>query len=128
MRRQHAMNGKRMLSILLAAALCFSLAVGVFADEEDPLVICLDPGHGARDSGAVATYDGIEYQEADLVLRIALYLRAELETYENVKVFATEKSHGAITLQCADGEISLTELQLPGKKRMAAKALLNGLR
>lgn len=83
------MNSKRMLSILLAAALCFSLAAGVFADEEDPLVICLDPGHGARDSGAVATYDGVEYQEADLVLRIALYLRAELETYENVKVIMT---------------------------------------
>ena len=49
-------------------------------------------------------------------------------TYENVKVFATEKGHGPISLQCADGEISLTELQLPGKKRMAAKALLNGLR
>ena len=53
------------------------------------LVICLDPGHGARDSGAVATYDGVEYQEADLVLKIALYLRAELETYENVKVIMT---------------------------------------
>ena len=49
-------------------------------------------------------------------------------TYENVKVFATEKGHGPISLQCADGEISLMELQLPGKKRMAAKALLNGLR
>ena len=49
-------------------------------------------------------------------------------TYENVKVFATEKGNGPISLQCADGEISLTELQLPGKKRMAAKALLNGLR
>ena len=49
-------------------------------------------------------------------------------TYENVKVFATEKGHGLINLQCADGEISLTELQLPGKKRMQAKALLNGLR
>lgn len=48
--------------------------------------------------------------------------------YENVKVFATEKGHGPISLQCADGEISLTELQLPGKKRMPAKALLNGLR
>ena len=48
-------------------------------------------------------------------------------TYENVKVFATEKGHGPISLQCADGEISLTELQLPGKKRMAAKDLLNGL-
>ena len=49
-------------------------------------------------------------------------------TYENVKVFATQKGKGAISLQCADGEISLTELQLPGKRRMAAKDLLNGLR
>jgi len=48
--------------------------------------------------------------------------------YENVKVFATQKGKGAISLQCADGEISLTELQLPGKRRMAAKDLLNGLR
>lgn len=48
-------------------------------------------------------------------------------TYENVKIFATQKGKGAISLQCADGEISLTELQLPGKKRMNAKDLLNGL-
>ena len=48
-------------------------------------------------------------------------------TYENVKVFATQPSHGLINLSCADGEISLTELQLPGKKRMDAKSLLNGL-
>lgn len=47
--------------------------------------------------------------------------------YENVKVFVTQKGSGAISLQCADGEISLTELQLPGKKRMNAKDLLNGL-
>ena len=47
--------------------------------------------------------------------------------YENVKVFATQKGSGAISLQCADGEISLTELQLPGKKRMNAKDMLNGL-
>ena len=47
--------------------------------------------------------------------------------YENVKVFATQKGSGAISLQCADGEISLTELQFPGKKRMNAKDLLNGL-
>jgi len=49
-------------------------------------------------------------------------------TYENVKVFATEQGDGPITLRCADGLISLTELQLPGKKRMKAKDLLNGLR
>ena len=87
--RHHNMKGKRILSALLTAALCFSLVTGVFAAEEDSLVICLDPGHGARDSGAVSTYDGVEYQEADLVLRIALYLRAELENYENVKVIMT---------------------------------------
>ena len=75
--------------MLLAAVLCFTLASGAFAVDEEPLVICLDPGHGARDSGAVATYDGVEYQEADLVLKIAMYLRAELETYENVKVIMT---------------------------------------
>jgi methionyl-tRNA formyltransferase len=28
---------------------------------------------------------------------------------------------------CADGAIALTELQLPGKKRMPVAALLNGL-
>lgn len=49
-------------------------------------------------------------------------------TYDNVKVFATQPGHGLINLTCADGEISLTELQLPGKKRMDAKSLLNGLR
>ena len=83
------MNGKRILSLLLAAVLIFSLSPAAFAAEEESLVICLDPGHGARDSGAVATYDGVEYQEADLVLKIAQYLRAELETYDNVKVIMT---------------------------------------
>ena len=87
--RREIMNGKRIFSVLLIAILCFSFASAAFAAEEEPLVICLDPGHGARDSGAVATYDGVEYQEADLVLKIALYLRAELETYENVKVIMT---------------------------------------
>lgn len=84
---------KRLLSLLLAAVLCVSLCASAFADEptaeSKPLVICLDPGHGARDSGAVSTYDGVEYQEADLVLKIGLYLRDELETYENVKVIMT---------------------------------------
>lgn len=48
-------------------------------------------------------------------------------TYENVKVFEAQRGKGPITLECADGPISLTSLQLPGKKRMDAKSLLNGL-
>mgnify|MGYP003309015480 FL=1 len=65
--------------------------------------------------------------------------------YENVKVFRvtpyptlnsklsnqTASLHfklSTLNFPCADGYISIDELQLPGKKRMDAKALLNGLR
>lgn len=50
------------------------------------------------------------------------------QEYENVKVYAVRKGEGAITMDCGDGKISIEELQLPGKKRMDAKSLLNGLR
>lgn len=55
-------------------------------------------------------------------------LTIDHKTYNGVKIYAVAKGQGAITLQCADGPISVLELQLPGKKRMDAKALLNGLR
>jgi methionyl-tRNA formyltransferase len=35
---------------------------------------------------------------------------------------------GHIIIPCADGYVDLLELQLPGKKRMDAAALLNGLK
>ncbi|MGN1240405.1 MAG: methionyl-tRNA formyltransferase, partial [Paludibacteraceae bacterium] len=59
------------------------------------------------------------------------------QTYENVKVFAAEPGTGSqeqgqkghILIPCGDGNyIDLLELQLPGKKRMDAKSLLNGLK
>ncbi|MBQ9427515.1 MAG: methionyl-tRNA formyltransferase [Paludibacteraceae bacterium] len=46
---------------------------------------------------------------------------------ENVKVFRTHLGEGLITLRCADGPLSIDELQIPGKKRMDARSLLNGL-
>ena len=79
--RREIMNGKRIFSVLLIAILCFSFASAAFAAEEEPLVICLDPGHGARDSGAVAAYDGVEHQGAELVLRVGLERRGALGTY-----------------------------------------------
>ena len=39
---------------------------------------------------------------------------------------AEQKGH--IIVPCADGYIDILELQLPGKKRMDAAALLNGIR
>lgn len=49
------------------------------------------------------------------------------QVYENVKIYRVSLGKGPITAVCADGEISIDELQLPGKKRMDAKSLLNGL-
>ncbi len=46
---------------------------------------------------------------------------------ENVKVFRAHQGEGLITLRCADGPLSIDELQIPGKKRMDARSLLNGL-
>lgn len=54
-----------------------------------------------------------------------LTIRGQL--YENVKVFRAEKGDGPVTVPCADGTVSIAELQLPGKKRMDAKSLLNGI-
>ena len=54
--------------------------------------------------------------------------------YENVKVYQVEytatkgNEDKEIVVPCADGYVRLLELQLPGKKRMDAKALLNGLK
>lgn len=47
---------------------------------------------------------------------------------ENVKVYKVSAGQGPISVPCADGYVSIDELQIPGKKRMNAKSLLNGFR
>ena len=90
---------KRILSIFLslvltAALLCPAAAAANETDGNDTdwLYITLDPGHGGNgagkvDSGAVSSAYG--YHEADLVLKIGLYLKQELETYRHVHVDMT---------------------------------------
>ena len=48
-------------------------------------IIVLDPGHGGSDPGA--SYNGV--YEKNVNLKIAQYVKAELETYSNVKVIMT---------------------------------------
>ncbi len=96
---------KRFLSTILAVVFCFSLGVGAFAagTAEDGqyvssagwVFITIDPGHGGADTGAIATYNGRQYAERDLVMKIALYLKEELETYRNVSVAMTRTSNAA---------------------------------
>ena len=79
---------KRIISVLLAAAMLISLLCTVaLADDErnitpssDWTVITIDPGHGGNGGGAY-TWNGHKYVETELVLKIAYYLKAELEQY-----------------------------------------------
>ena len=90
---------KRILSLFLMLVLTAALLSPAAAaanetagKDSDWLYITLDPGHGGdgaggNDPGAVNEKYG--YQEADLVLKIGLYLKEELETYRNVHVDMT---------------------------------------
>ena len=62
------------------------------AKDRDWVYITLDPGHGGDGAGGNdpgADNEKYGYQEADLVLKIGLYLKEELETYRNVHVDMT---------------------------------------
>ena len=83
------------LTLVLTAALLSPAAAAAnetAGKDSDWLYITLDPGHGGdgaggNDPGAISGTYG--YQEADLVLKIGLYLKEELETYRNVHVDMT---------------------------------------
>lgn len=70
----------------LVAPIGAKASEGSFETEDDPIVICIDPGHGGDADGAKYEYDGRMVLEKDLNLSIALALRDELETYDNVRV------------------------------------------
>ena len=60
------------------------------------LTVVLDPGHGGDQSGAAR--DGESVEEKTLNLKIARYLKEELETYENVTVYLTRKDDSDVDL------------------------------
>ena len=57
-------------------------------DSAGDVVVIVDAGHGGRDVGASSSYDN----ESILNWNIALALKAELETYNGVKVYLTRGS------------------------------------
>lgn len=67
-------------------AVCLGNKTDVQAKEK-PFVIVLDPGHGGSQSGAARDNETIE--EKSLNLKIARYLKEELESYKKVKVYLT---------------------------------------
>lgn len=74
------------------------MVIPVRAAKKDSIVIELDPGHGGKDSGAVAEWFGDTVYEKNLNLTIATYLKEELEQYEGVTVKMTRTDDSTVSL------------------------------
>lgn len=73
-----------LLFFMITAVSILSLTA---AAKAKTITIVLDPGHGGDQSGAAR--DGERVEEKTLNLKIAQYLKKELESYEDVKVYLT---------------------------------------
>jgi N-acetylmuramoyl-L-alanine amidase len=82
----------RLPLILVALLLSFALSPRVLSS--GPL-ICLDPGHGGDDPGAV----GCDLEEADVVLDVGLRLQALIEADPDLSVIMTRMSDMTVSLQ-----------------------------
>ena len=61
----------------------------------EPVVVVIDPGHGGDNLGT----DYLPIPEKDYDLTVALYMKAYLEQYQNVKVYLTRTSDVALSLK-----------------------------
>lgn len=90
-----------LLSMIFGIGVSFFHTVSVRAkacsDVKRKLTVVLDPGHGGRQSGAAR--DNEQTEEKTLNLKIAKYLKTELERYENVEVFMTRTGDFDVELE-----------------------------
>ena len=78
-------------AVVLGICPAAEISAGSFRTGDKPLVICIDPGHGGDDEGAIYKHDGVEVMEKDINLSIANAIRDELLKYENVTVIMTRE-------------------------------------
>ena len=87
-------NGEYKTETTLEDALESVQASSDFENVKGNLVVCLDPGHGGYDGGASA--NGLV--EKNLNLKIAQYVKEELETYSGVTVYMTRTGDNYLSL------------------------------
>lgn len=88
------------LGVILMMSVCsFGKIESVAAEKKSGnLHIVLDAGHGGEESGAETIANGETIFEKDLNLKIAKYLKEELEQYENVTVGMTRDNDATVGL------------------------------
>lgn len=72
---------------------------GSLSKANGTVIVVLDPGHGGSESGADRRWNGVDYIEKDINLKISKYTRQELEKYEGVKVYLTRTTDKYMTLE-----------------------------
>ncbi|MCM1309078.1 MAG: N-acetylmuramoyl-L-alanine amidase, partial [Butyrivibrio sp.] len=81
--------GRLLLGVIAVTAVTALLSLRAYGrDSNGDIVIIVDPGHGGNDGGSASAYDS----ESDLNWQIAAALKAELQTYEGVRVYLTRGS------------------------------------
>lgn len=85
-------SGNPWKKLICGAFLLTALLFSALQVQAKDYVVVLDPGHGGEGC-ATRTWDGREYREDILNLKIAQYAKAQLETYEGVKVYMTRYSN-----------------------------------
>lgn len=76
-------------------------AISAEPKKKDHYIVVLDPGHGTIDTdgydpGADHKFsDGTKFVEADLAMKIANYVKKELEKYSDITVYMTHETVGA---------------------------------
>ena len=72
------------------------------ASSDGKYVIVIDPGHGGNDNGCYNTYGGVNIYEKNLTLKIANYMRAELQKYSNFTVYLTREGDSGLYSSATD--------------------------
>lgn len=76
----------------------FILSKNKHAEAAKRIIVTIDPGHGGSEKGAYVRYKGRLVCEKNLNLKIAKYMKQELEAFKNVTVYLTRSYDRTLTL------------------------------
>ena len=80
---------KRLYALLGIILFTVAIQTTMSVQAAEPLVVVIDPGHGGDNLGT----DYLPIPEKDYDFIVAMYMKAYLEQYQDVKVYLTASTH-----------------------------------